>query len=130
MKFSEAYPGKYLKAADVKDKPFTLIIDRVEYEKVGVDDDEPKPVVYFTKVKRGLVLNKTCGNAIVAAYGDEMEDWNGLAITLFHAVVPFGNKMVEAIRVRIPKAAAAPKPAPQSHDELNPPSDIDDDFPL
>ena len=132
MKISAAFPSKYIKAADLNDKPMTLIIGRVDLEKVGMGDTDPKPVVYFTKAKKGMVLNKTNSKVISMAYGDDTDDWEGKTVTLFPAMVDFAGDTVEAIRVRIPKPAVAPKPAPQSHDELDPPhhGDMDDDIPF
>ncbi len=126
MKISAAFPSRYLKAADLQDKPITLIMSRVELENIG--DDESKPVLYFTKTAKGLVLNKTNAKVIVAAHGDSTDEWEGKPITLFPAMVDFRGDTVEAIRVRIPKPAAAPKPAPQVVDELNPP--VDDEIPF
>lgn len=131
MKISSAFPSKYLKAADLQDKPVTLVMSRVDLEKVGMGNEDPKPVLYFTKARKGLVLNKTNSKAITVAYGDDTDEWEGKPITLFPAMVDFAGETVESIRVRKPKDAvepAAAKPAPQN--ELNPPDDMDDDIPF
>jgi hypothetical protein len=130
MKMSNVFPSKFLKAADLQDRPVTLIMSRVDMEKV-VDGEEEKPVLYFTKAKKGLVLNKTNNKVIMAAYGDDSDLWEGHPLVLFPAMVDFRGDTVEAIRVRVPKPAAAPKPAPEPISEVNPPPhDMDDDIPF
>jgi len=129
MKISAAYPSKYLKAADLQDKPVTLIMARVELESIS-DGEDKKPVLYFTKAKKGLVLNKTNSKVIATAYGDDTDMWDGQQLVLFPAMVDFKGDTVEAIRVRVPKPAAAPKPAPEPISEINPPDHMDDDIPF
>ena len=126
MKISNAFPSKYLRAADLQDRQVKAVMSRVEMESIG--DDDKKPVLYFTKGNKGLVLNKTNSKVISHAYGDDTDAWEGKEIILFPAMVDFRGDSVEAIRVRIPKPAVPPAPAPQTHDELNPP--FDDDIPL
>jgi hypothetical protein len=125
MNIDEAYPTKYLAAVDVAEQPRKMAMDRVEIEEVGRQRDE-KPVLYFKGESRGLVLNKTNKNVIAKAYGKETESWTGKEIVLFHAMVDFGGEMVESIRVRLPRTTPAPKPATQTHDELNPPEFTDE----
>jgi len=129
MKISAAFPSKYLKAADLQDREHKMVITKVELEAIG--DDDHKPVIFFTKAKKGLVCNKTNAKAIAAAYGDDTDEWTGKEIVLFPMMVQFRADMVASIRVKIPKAAVAPKPAPQTHDELDPPpQDFDDEIPF
>ena len=94
MKISAAYPSKYLKAADLQDREHKMIIAKVELEPIG--DDDHKPVVYFTKAKKGLVCNKTNAKAIAAAYGDDTDEWTGKEIVLFPMMVQFRDDMVES----------------------------------
>ena len=134
MKISNAFPSKFLKAADLQDKPIMLVMARVELESVA-DGEDKKPVLFFTKAKKGLVLNKTNSKVIAAVYGDDTDMWDGQPLVLFPAMVDFRGDTVEAIRVRVPKPAAASKPLPppreEEHREINPPHhDIDDDIPF
>ncbi len=109
MKTSQVFPSKYLKAADLEDNDVTLTIASCEMETVGQgNDQEEKPVLYFKKTKKGLVLNKTNMNVIENLYGDETDDWIGEQITLFPTVVEFSGKQVDAIRVKNPKKAKGP----------------------
>jgi len=61
MKIGAAFPGQFIKAADLQGKRVSVVIDRVEMEDIG---GETKPVVHFRNKERGLVLNKTNANAI------------------------------------------------------------------
>lgn len=128
MKVDALFPSKYLKAADLNDREVKLVILTVELEAIG--DDDKKPVVYFTKAKKGLVCNKTNAKVIAGAYGNDTDEWPGKEIVLFPMMVQFQSDMVESIRVKIPKAAPAPKSAPQTHDELDPPPHADEEVPF
>ena len=133
MKIMGAFPSKYLSAADLQDKPHTLVMSRVEMETIGGDDK--KPVLYFSKSQKGLVLNKTNSKQIAAQYGDDTDEWEGKPIVLFPAMVDFKGDTVEAIRVRAPKPQRvgggkpiAPPPVEQQNDSDPPP--FDDDMPF
>ena len=121
MKMSDAFPSKYLKAADFPTET-RLIMNHVQMEALGQgDDQESKPVLYFKDVEKGLVLNKTNANAISDQYGDDSAEWFGQPLILFKIKTndPSG-KMVDAVRCRVPTAkdnkaaAAAVKPDPIS----------------
>lgn len=110
MRMSAAFPSNYLRAADLQGRNVTVTIDRVAMEDIGGDH---KPVLYFRGKEKGMVLNKTNGNNISAAYGDETDDWAGGEIVLFPTMVDFQGRSVEAIRVRIPPRGAKTTTAPQ-----------------
>jgi hypothetical protein len=99
MKVSEAFPSKYLSAADLNGNNVRVVMQNVELEKVG---DDMKPVLYFRGKTKGLALNKTNSKTIADTYGDEMDDWNGQELILFPIMTDFQGKQVEAIRVRAP----------------------------
>ncbi len=96
---SEAFPSNYLKAADLNNRTVKVKIDKVVFEEIGQNKDK-KPVMYFDKVQKGLVLNKTNATQIAATHGDQMESWSGREIELFSMMVPFQGQNVAAIRVR------------------------------
>jgi hypothetical protein len=132
MKISNAFPSKYLKAADLNDRPALMTMSRVEIEDIGAD--EKKPVLYFSKQQKGLVLNRTNSKVISTIYGDDTDNWEGKLIVLFPAMVEFKGDTVEAIRVRKPKPqAAAPAAATKVvHTEIDPPphDGMDDEIPF
>ena len=103
-KVSEAFPGKYLKAADLNNRTVKATIEKVEFEEIG-QDKRQKPVLYFKGAEKGIVLNKTNACEIATAHGDEMDGWIGKEIELFSMMVPFQGQNVPAIRVRNVAAA-------------------------
>lgn len=129
MKIGAAFPSKYLKASDLNDRPFVLTMDKVKIEEVGQKQEE-RPILYFLKAEKGLVLNKTNSRVIEKLYGEETDAWEGNQIELYPTMVEFGGEQVEAIRVRAPKknAGAPAQPPRQPDPPLN--QDIDDDIPF
>ena len=87
---SEAFPSNYLKAADLNNRTVKVAINKVVFEEIGRDKDS-KPIVYFDKVKKGLVLNKTNAVEIAASHGDQMDGWIGKEIELFQPTGPLGR---------------------------------------
>ena len=116
---SELFPGKYLKAADLKGREPIVTIDRVEIEKVGSGDDaKNKPVVYFKDKDRGVVLNVTNATMIAELAGDDdIDNWGGVEIKLYMAQVEFQGKRGPAIRIAAPKA---PEPVTEDEDDTVP----------
>lgn len=100
MKIGSAFPGQYLKAADLQGKRVQVVIERVVMEDIGGDQ---KPVAHFKGKDRGLVLNKTNANAIWGITGsDDTDDWSDVAITLFPSKTDFQGKRVDCIRIDPP----------------------------
>jgi hypothetical protein len=128
MKMHELFPSKYLKGEEIKDKPILVTIVDGKLEKVG--DDEYKPVLYF-KTGKPIVLNKTNGDVIADAYGDDTDGWIGKKIILyFERNVSFAGKRTGGIRVRIPNGVGRsqvvePEPEEPDEDEVPPPDDQD-----
>lgn len=109
MRISEAYPSKYLKAADLDGQDRTVSIRACIQEELGQGSEmEVKPVLYFDGGQKGLVLNKTNAQAIAEDFGDDTEAWTGREIVLFVQKVTFQGKLTPAIRVRVQKTAPQP----------------------
>ena len=108
-KVSEAFPSNYLKAADLNNRTIKVAINKIVFEEIGQNKDR-KPIVYFDKVQKGLVLNKTNAVEIAATHGDQMDGWSGKEIELFSQMVPFQGQNVAAIRVRAVAEAEAADP--------------------
>ncbi len=126
LKISAAFPSQYLKCADLNGKPWDMKIRTVALEDLGQGNDkEEKPVVYFEKAQKGLVLNKTNATHIAKSYGDDTGNWTGKNIQVFPTTTVFKGETVDAIRVRVvldaqPEKQPEPQPtaAPMA-DELN-----------
>ena len=121
MNIDQAFPSRYLKAADLSEDGDTILeIDNVKIEEVG-RDQEKRPVIYFKDEARGVVLNKTNANTISKLYGKETTEWQGKLVALYVAEVQFGGDMVESIRIKTktPKGKATGiKQVPLSEDEI------------
>ncbi len=125
MKMSEAFPSKFLKASDLQDQEHLLTIDRVEMDSVGRDKEE-KPILYFRKKQKGLVLNVTNTKTISKLYGDDSEEWAGKEIVAYPTETDYEGERVECIRVKAPKAAkAADKHKPGPPVSTEPGEDLD-----
>ena len=95
--------GSYIKAEDLGGRQVRVTIERVAIEEIKSDNkSEKKLVAHFAGKDKGLVLNKTNANAIAAVYGDDSDNWEGAEVDLYPAMVQFKDKMVEAIRVKVP----------------------------
>lgn len=106
MNILTCFPSKYLKHADLHDKHIRVIMSHVAMEEIATKDGtELRPVLYFEKIPKGMVLNITNSKAIIAGYDKDTEAWAGMPIILFPAMVPFGAETVEAIRIKLPSAA-------------------------
>ena len=133
MLVSTLFPSNYVKAADLGGKPRIMTIRTCEEENLGQGaDKESKPVLYFHKAQKGLVLNKTNAMTIVEAYGDETVAWVGRPVEVFPTMVEYKGKSVDGIRLRIPQvtpppaapSAAVPPPAAAPMDDA-----LDDEIP-
>lgn len=106
MKLTEAFPSKWLKAADLEGQSRLVTIESVKLE--VVEEGKPaKPVVILRGMTQGLVLNKTNGNTIASFLGDDTDAWTGKKIVLFPTQAEFQGRMTDCIRVRQPKPAPA-----------------------
>jgi hypothetical protein len=111
MRKSEAYPSKYFRAADVEEGwclPVEIEMARMETFKSDRGGESQKLVVYFRRVKSGLVCGPTVWDQIAETIGEEdTDDWAGHRIELFRDKTTMAGKTVPCIRVR--EADALPK---------------------
>lgn len=112
MRISEAFPSKYVSAADLKGESKIVTMTVVEMEKIG---DDTKPVLYFRGTDKGLALNKTNASKIAEIYGDDTSDWRDQQIVLFPTMTDYQGKSVEAVRVR----QIMPKDRPRREDPIS-----------
>jgi len=119
MKYSDAFPSKYMKADDLQGTDRIVTIHSVDFEDFTdpkTRRTETKPVLRFReKAAKDLVLNRTNFKTLSILLGDETDNWEGQQIVLYSTRVESFGEMVDAIRIRErkPAAAAAVKPAPQ-----------------
>ncbi len=121
MDIENAFPSKFLKAANLGGKTIRLKMTNVVMEKLG---DDERPVVYFNGTTKGLVLNKTNANVINEMYGRETDNWIGKDIDIYPTRVEYAGRMVDGMRVRIPATPPKGKAAPvvTGHLDVPPPA--------
>jgi hypothetical protein len=98
MRAAEAFPSKYLKSSDVKERPRIAVISHVAKEKVGKGPDaEEKHVLHFEEGKP-MVLNRTNWDSLEEAFGDS-EDWPGHKVKIKCVRTQYQGKATDGIRV-------------------------------
>lgn len=121
MKSTDAFPSKFLSAADLQGREAIVKITHVATDEIG---GKQKFICYFAGKQKGLVLNKTNWNNIVKITGqDDSDDWTGATVCLYETMVDFQGESVPAVRVKAPPKSAQ-KPRPSSAEMGR-----DDDFP-
>jgi len=134
MRMRDALPGRYLSGDDLDDEVI-VTIDRVVMESFRdprTRVETRKPVMYFQRAKRGLIVNRTNWRTVADLYGDESDNWTGKRIVLAPAMVDAYGKQTKAVRVRSTRPTeprltntSAPVEAPQAPpDTLEPSSPI------
>jgi hypothetical protein len=127
MKLGEAFPSKWLKAADLHGRKIGVTIDSVEMSNIG---DEDKLIVYFKDKSKGLILNVTNANMIAEIAGtDETDNWRGVQIALYSTKVDFSGRRVDAVRVDYPaggNGAVSPSQRPAAAPPVQQPAPLDD----
>ena len=98
MNVNEAYPSDFIRAVDLKGREWSVNIERVESREMN--DGKVKPIVFFVKVAKGLVLNRTNAMTIASYYGPETDGWRGKEIILYPAKVMFQGQMTDSVRIR------------------------------
>jgi hypothetical protein len=82
--WDDLYPGRFLKAADLKGKRVTVRIADVHLEElIGDKGPQVKGLLTFEGKDKAMALNKTNGMLIKAMFGRKLADWVGKRITLF-----------------------------------------------
>lgn len=128
MKISDVFPSKYVKAADLNGRTVTLTIKSLAFEDMlnHANEKERKPVLYFERATKGMVLNRTNAMTIVGLYGDESDDWIGQRISIYPTRVRAFGTLQDAIRVR-EEIPAQPKPVAVAVQVEEPSIDDDED---
>ena len=117
MRMRDALPGRYLTGDDL-DGDVTVVVERVVMEPFRdpkTRQETRKPVMYFQRAKRGLIVNRTNWRAVADLYGDESDNWKGKRITLTPTMVDAYGRQTKAVRVRPVRPPALPpveSPAP------------------
>jgi hypothetical protein len=126
MKIDAKGNSKSLRKEDVP-TPFVATISDVRvqtFEKTARSPREDKDMLHFADPSiKPLGLNVTNKRVLIAAYGDETDDWRGQPVEIYvdPNVTNSRGEIVGGIRLRIPAAAphappigTAPAPAPKA----------------
>lgn len=127
MNVYDLFPTRFVAAADLNGKQFTLTIRSVTLEDMQSHDQKTvtKPCLWFTNATKGMVLNKTNTMIIADLYGPETDAWAGKKITIYATKVRAFGKLEEAVRVR---EEVPPEPKPTANAaQVEEPSGLDDD---
>lgn len=82
--WDELYPGRFIKASDLKGKKVSLTISKVRVEElVGDKGPQMKGIINFEGKDKALALNKTNGLCLKAMFGRKVQEWVGHKVTLF-----------------------------------------------
>ena len=97
------FPSKYLKAADLRGKEFSLTVKSVKgHDLQTTRGKEFKYVVCFKETEKMLVLNKTNAKAIAEALKEpKAVNWPGKKITVYPTTCDAFGKTADCIRVKI-----------------------------
>lgn len=111
----DLYPSKYLKADDVDEMggEVRAVIKALKIEELQDPEHgkQDKPILYFLRMDKGLVLNKTNAEIIATAHGPDTDNWVSKEILLITEPVTAFGQTKPAIRVRVPRKSPAAKPA-------------------
>ena len=96
------FPSNYIGAADLKGRDVKLVIEDVKLDELMMQGGkkQKKPVIYFAKTPKMMVLNKTNAKTILTMHGPEMKAWIGKSITLYPTTTKLGRDTVPCVRVR------------------------------
>ena len=109
MDYGCGFLGQYITAAEIVGKTPTLTVERVALEEVeslqkddgGAGKMKDRVIVYFAKIKRGWLLNRTNAECLRELFGSrDTDDWIGKRVTLHALQVRVGPKMEPGIRVK------------------------------
>lgn len=131
------YPSEYVKAADLKGKDVTVLIDHLEFENlvmVGGKRDR-KVTVHLKslsgkKIEKRWVVGKTVLRQIRDALGGETDigKWSGGKVTMYPTTCRGADgKMVECIRVRFKASPTVAEPTDEMMATPAPRADFLDD---
>lgn len=102
---------RYINGDMLSAGPVMMTIRAVELEKVtGGESAEEKPVIYFEKSKKPLVLNAVNSRKLAAALDRETDLWRGAKIELYCKEVKAFGQTHNAVRIgKIEKPAQLTK---------------------
>lgn len=111
-RISQLRPHPHIHADDLDGETPATIKGWV-FGEAGIDKEVLGKLV-LEEYDRHLIINATKRDALIAAFGDDVEAMKGKRILLFPATATYAGQTVPAVGIRIPKPA--PTPAPVEED--------------
>ena len=109
---NEAFPGNWLKSADLQGHEVPVVIASADIETVGKDR---KLCLFFRGKTKGMICNKTNAQRIGLAYGEDTDAWVGQSIILYSEMVDFQGKATWGLRVKVPRQVTPQFQAAREH---------------
>lgn len=83
--WDELYPGRFLKAGELKGQRVTLTVRDVDTEALVGDDgtEKVKGFLMFVERPKQVVLNKTNGLCLRAMFGRKLPEWTGKRVIFY-----------------------------------------------
>lgn len=83
--YDELYPGRFLKAGELRGKKVTLTIADVDLEELEGEDGKKKAkaTMSFRETEKQMVMCKTNGICCKTMFGTELAKWIGKRVTIF-----------------------------------------------
>jgi len=100
------FPSRYLKAADLQDKPLSLTIKQVFRDQVRMSNGSisEKYILRFRETEKELILNKTNAKGIAKLLREpKAVNWAGSVIVLKPTTCEAFGEIVDCIRVEMKK---------------------------
>jgi hypothetical protein len=105
MGFFDRFDSPYLTPDDIRPRRRVTLVEYCE-EQMGTPR-VTKLVAYFRELSKGLVINKTRGRKLIAAFGKDPQNHIGRVIDLVVTMTQFEGESVETIGIEIPEQAPA-----------------------
>lgn len=100
ISFDELYPGRFLKAADLRGQKVTVRIADVALEELeGEKGSKVKGIIFLRNTDKQIVLNRTNGLCLKGMFGKTLSDWIDKRITLTADKTKLGKDTVDCIRI-------------------------------
>jgi hypothetical protein len=130
MKRDDVFPSKYFKGSDLPEpKVVTIEIVKNEVFK-NTGKEEVKPVVYFKKTKKALILNRTNWDSISDITGQaDTDNWPNHRIELYSKMQEVRSEMKNCVRVRAPEDLLTPKKKPPAPAKQTLAEELDEEVP-
>ncbi len=98
--FSDFFPDKWLKPADLNGEDACFTMRGLIREKVGKEQEERAVLEWVDDDVKPLILNRTNGKTIRKLYGDNISEWRGQRVLLYETSVEAFGETHDVIRVR------------------------------